>query len=192
MHPHAACGEEAAERARERELRVLRSGVGAGGSEGDDPCDRHDVDDVRARLQPRVERTYEPDAAEVVRLQHGLDPLRFEAEEVSATGDARVVDQQVDGRVARQDRCGRPVDVTPVGDVAELVLAAELGGQSFQPLLPAGDQHAMPAVPRQLPRGLGADPADAPVTTATLMAPAAPTGRRVRRAGLRPSCPSRR
>ena len=62
-------------------------------------------------------------------------------------------------RVARQDRRGRPVDVAPVGDVAELVLAAELRGQGLQPLLPAGDEHAVPALPRQLPRGRGADPA---------------------------------
>ena len=58
-----------------------------------------------------------------------------------------------------EDRCGRPVDVAPVGDVADLVLGAELGGQRLQPLLPAGDQHAAPALPRQLPRGRGADAA---------------------------------
>ena len=80
-------------------------------------------------------------------------------EEASTPGDAGVVDEQIDPRVARQDRRGRLVDVAPVGDVAHLVLGAELGGQWLQPLLAAGDQHAVPALPRQLPRGRGADPA---------------------------------
>ena len=47
----------------------------------------------------------------------------------------------------------------PVGDVAELVLAAELGRQRLEPLLPPRNQHAVPAPPRELARGRLADAA---------------------------------
>ena len=103
--------EQAGERARERELRVLRRGVRPGRRERDRARDRDDVDDVRARLQARQEGARAPDAAEVVRPQHRLDPLRLEREEVAAAGDARVVDEQVDPRVPLEDRRGRAVDL---------------------------------------------------------------------------------
>ena len=159
VHLDAARREQAGERARERELRVLRGRVRPAGREGDGARDRDDVDDVRARLEARLEGAHAPDAAEVVRPQHRLDALRLEREEVGAAGDARVVDEQVDPRVPLEDRRGRALDRRAVGDVAELELAAELRRERLEPLLPPRDEHAAPASPGELSRRRLADPA---------------------------------
>ena len=191
VHPDAAPCEQAGERARERELGVLRGGVRPGGRERDRAGDRDDVDDVRARLQPGLERAHHPDAAEVVRPQHRLDPLRLEREEVAAPGDAGVVDEQVDTRVALQDRGRGPVDVGALRDVADLVLAAELGRELLEPLLPSRDEHGLPAATRQLPRGRLADAARGAGDDRDPHGRDS-TSRRERRAGLPPCGPSRR
>ena len=47
--------------------------------------------------------------------------------------------------MALEDRRGRAVDRGAVGDVAELEFAAELRRELLEPLLPAGDEHALPA-----------------------------------------------
>ena len=94
-------------------------------------------------------------------------------------------------RVPLQDRRGRAVDLVPVGDVADLVLAAELGRERLEPLPPARDQHQLPAAPRQLPRGRLADPARGAGDDGDFT-PAEPTSRRGRRAGPRRCGPSRR
>ena len=120
VHPDAATRQKAGERARECELRVLGRGVRPRRREGDRPCDRDDVDDVRPRLQTGLERPHHPNAAEVVRPQDRLDPVRVEREEVAAAGDAGVVDEQVDAWVTFEDRHCAPVDVGALGDVADL------------------------------------------------------------------------
>ncbi len=102
VHLHAAWAEQPGERARERELSVLGGRVRPRRGERDRAGDRDDVDDMRARLQARLESPRAPDAAEVVRPDHGLDPLGLEGEEVAAAGDTRVVDEQVDAGMARR------------------------------------------------------------------------------------------
>ena len=93
-----------------------------------------------------------PDAAEIVRAQHGLDPFRLEREEGATAGYAGVVHEQVDARMALENGRGGPVDLFPIGDVAELELAAELVREWLEPLLPPGDEHAVPAASDELPR----------------------------------------
>jgi hypothetical protein len=55
-------------------------------------------------------------------------------------------------------RCGR-LDLGAVGDVADLGLGAELGGDPLQPLGAAREQDAAPAALAQEPCGRGPDPA---------------------------------
>ena len=83
----------------------------------------------------------------------------LEREEAATAGDAGVVHEQVDARMALEDGRGRPVDLLPIGDVAELELAAELERERLEPLLPPGDEHAVPAARDELPRGCLADAA---------------------------------
>ena len=56
-----------------------------------------------------------------------------------------------------EDPRGHLLDRRTLGDVAELELAAKLLGQRAQPVLTAGDEHALPALLRQQPRGRLAD-----------------------------------
>ena len=55
-------------------------------------------------------------------------------------------------------RRGR-LDLGAVGDVADLGLGADLGGDPLQPLGAAREEDAAPAALGQEPRGGGADPA---------------------------------
>jgi hypothetical protein len=57
------------------------------------------------------------------------------------------------------NRRGRPLDGLAVGDVAELVLAAELLGERPQPVLAAGEEDAEVAARRKGAGDRGADPA---------------------------------
>ena len=169
----------------------LEAAYGPGGGEGDGARDRDDVDDVRAGLQRRFEGTDHPDAAEIVRPQHRLDPLGLEREEGAAARDAGVVDEQVDAGMPLQDRRGGAVDVGAVRDIADLVLAAQLGREPLEPVLPARDEHRPPAAPRQLASRRLADAAGRAGDDGDLHA-GVPTGRRERRAGLQPCGPWRR
>ena len=149
--PRAAS--EPGERARERELRMLRGGVRSRRARTPPPRRRRStLTTCEPCLQPGLERADAPDAAEVVRSQHRLDPLRLEREEAATTGDACVVHEQVDARMPLEDGRGGPVDLLPVGDVAELELASELERERFEPLLPPGDEHAIPAARDELAR----------------------------------------
>ena len=67
---------------------------------------------------------------------------------------------------ALEDGCGGPVDLLLIGDVAELELAAELVRERLEPLLPPGDEHAVPATRRRARARLPPRcRIDAPVTT---------------------------
>ena len=158
---HAARAELGGAGARERDLRVLRRGVRAGGPERDRSGDRDDVDDVRRGrgLEPRQERAQAPDAAEVVGAHHLLDPVDVGRDEVAAARDARVVDEQLHARDgARAPPPATRSTASPVGDVADLGLAAELGRERLDPVAPAGEQDREPAVAREPPRERLADP----------------------------------
>jgi hypothetical protein len=89
---------------------------------GEDARDGDDVDDVRARLEARQEGERRPDRAKVVDVDHELDPLGVAVEVVRAAGDACVVDEQIDARVALEDTCRSRFDGGTVADVARLVL----------------------------------------------------------------------
>jgi hypothetical protein len=54
---------------------------------------------------------------------------------------------------------GGLVDLLPVGDVTELELAAELERERLEPLLPPGDENAVPATRGELARRRLSDPA---------------------------------
>ena len=142
---------------------MLGGRVRAGRAGGDRARDGDDVDDVggRGRLERRQEGAQAPDAAEVVRARHLLDPLRVGAQEAAPAGNARVVDEQLDLRVPLDDRGGRALDRLAIADVAELLLGADLLGERPQPLLAARDQHALPAAARAAPRDRRPDPARA-------------------------------
>ena len=51
------------------------------------------------------------------------------------------------------------LELRPVGDVADLGLDVDRGGNLLEPLGPARDEDAAPATLRQEPRGGGTDPA---------------------------------
>ena len=58
-----------------------------------------------------------------------------------------------------EDRGGNAVDRLPVGDVEELVLAAELLREGPEPVLPPGEEDAAKAAACKLARDRGADAA---------------------------------
>ena len=60
--------------------------------------------------------------------------------------------------MALEDPRGHRVDRVSVGDVAQLDLAAELLGERAEPVLPARDEHALPALLREESRRRLADP----------------------------------
>src|SRR3990172_11185036 len=99
-----------------------------------------------------------PDGAEVVDPHDLLDPLGHELEEACAAGDAGVVHEQVDGRMALGDGGGDALHVGALGDVAGLRLRADLGGEPLEPLPPAGEEDAAPAAPRKPARERGPHP----------------------------------
>ncbi len=118
-------------RPRERQLGVLRGGVGA---VGDGARNRDDVDDVRAGNEPRQERAQHPNRAEVVRPRHVLDPAEVGVEEPSAGGNPGVVHEQVDPRMAfEHPRRDRGSTAVAVGDVAFLVLVCVRRGPAREP-----------------------------------------------------------
>ena len=104
--------------------------------------------DGAAGLEPGQERAQAPDAAEVVRPHHVLDRGSPSRKLVRA-GNAGVVHEQVNARMALEDARGHALDRLPVGDVAHLVLAADLLGERPQPILASGEQHAVPAAARE-------------------------------------------
>ena len=81
------------------------------------------------------------------------------AQEVAPAGNAGVVHEQVDLRVALEHRRGDAVDVFTARDVADLVLGSQLLGELPQPVLAAREQHEAPPVAREPARESGADPA---------------------------------
>ncbi len=99
-----------------------------------------------------------PDAAEVVDAGDLLDEVELDVRKLAAGGDARVVDERVDGRVAFEDARGKRLDGSPVADVARLGLAACLLGQRAQPVGAAGDEDAVPAPGGEQACGRLADP----------------------------------
>ena len=125
--------------------------------------DRSDVDEVgrSTRLERGQERPQAPDRAEIVRPHELLDLIRLEVEETAAARNAGVVDQQADRRVPFAHRRGDALDFGTVGDVADLLLRAELAGDLGQPLLAAGQQRSCQPRPRERARDRGADPARA-------------------------------
>ena len=143
---------------------MLRRRVWTGGPERDRAGDGDDVDDVGATggLEGGEERTQAPDAAQVVDLDHFLEPPRIDRHETAARGHACVVHEQIDARMAFHDRCGHSLDVLAPADVTDLVLRAELLRKGAQPVLPPRQQDDV-----HLPRGEGAgdrfpDPARSP------------------------------
>src|SRR5207244_7953808 len=79
-------------------------------------------------------------------------------EEARPCADPGVVHQQADPRMALENGGGDPVDGFAVGDVEELVLAADLLGERAQPVLAPREQDAAPTVLREQPRRRLADP----------------------------------
>ncbi len=90
-----------------------------------------------------------------------LDPLRFGVEEARCAGDARVVDEQPDLRMASHDGRRHALYRLAIADVAHLVLGAELLGHTGEALGAARDEHAVPAAALQPSRQRGADAARA-------------------------------
>jgi enoyl-[acyl-carrier protein] reductase I len=134
--------------ARERELSVLRRRVRPVRHRSGD---RHDVDDVRAGNEARQKGAQRPDRSEVVRAREEVDPVEVRVEEPPAGGHARVVHEQVDPGMAREDSRGDGLDGGAVGDVALLVLVGVAGRPSREA------DYEPPACP-ELPAESGADP----------------------------------
>jgi hypothetical protein len=65
----------------------------------------------------------------------------------------------VDRGVALADPGCNRLELRPVGNVADLGLDVDLGGNLLEPLGPARDEDAAPATLGQEPRGGGPDPA---------------------------------
>jgi hypothetical protein len=122
---------------------------------------RHHVDDVRAGAQAGQEGPQAPEAAQIVRLQDLLDSLRLQLEEASPAPDARTVDEHVDPRVPFEHARRRLLDCTPVGHVAELVLAADLQRECAERVLAARQQDARVALLGQASSDRGSDSARA-------------------------------
>ncbi len=143
---------------------MLGSGIWSARPGRDGAGDGDDVHDVCSRraLERREEGAEAPDAPEVVRPRHLLDPIGRDREEPSAARHSRVVDEQMDRRVALRDPTRDLLDLRAIADVALLGLAAELRGRLLEPLAPARDEDAEPAAPRQLARERGPDPARSP------------------------------
>ena len=142
---------------------MLGRGVGTRGGPRNTARNRDDVDDMRGAspLERGKERSQAPDGPEVVDADDVLDPLRGELDEPSSSGDAGVVDEQADCGVASRD-CGRHRgDGVPIGDVADLEVASELGGQRLDPLAPARDEDAAPPARGERPRSGRSDAARA-------------------------------
>ena len=86
-----------------------------------------------------------------------LDLLRVAVDEARAPGNAGVVDEDVDARMALEDARRDRLDRGAVGYVARLRLATDLRSELLEPVGPAGEQHAEVAARRQAPRDLDAE-----------------------------------
>ena len=111
----------------------------------------------RRRAEPRLERAQAPDPAEVVHRGHALHELRLDVEEAAARRNAGVVHEQPDRWMPLEHARGDLVHLRPVGDVADLELAADLGRDALELLRSARQQHAVPALSRELACGRLAD-----------------------------------
>src|SRR4029453_18790760 len=103
-----------------------------GRGEGGRARDRDEVDDMRAGCRfpkAREQSAGAPHPAEVVHLDHAADEVEIDREIRATRGYPRVVDEKVDRGMALEDSRGHRVDRVPVGDVAQLDLAAELLGE---------------------------------------------------------------
>ena len=69
-------------------------------------------------------------------------------------------------RVPLEHRCSDALDGLAVGDVADLVLAVDLGRELAQPVLAPREQHAPPTARASARASAAPMPLDAPVTTA--------------------------
>src|SRR5205823_2637294 len=110
-------------------------------------------------LERGEEGAQAPDAAEVVRLDEADEALGLDVEEAVAARDAGVADEDAYPRMPLANRGRRPLHGLAVGDVAELVLAAELLGQRAEPVLAPGEEDAEVAARREGAGDRGADPA---------------------------------
>ena len=147
MPRRASCAAVARENA---SCACFDAAYGPDGGDGDGARDRDDVDDVataRAASRPGQERAQAPDAAEVVRRASPPRSASGRAsKKLARAGDAGVVDEQLRSAGCRSStRAAVALDRLAVGDVADLVLAAELLRERAQPLLAPREQHAVPA-----------------------------------------------
>jgi len=117
------------------------------------------LDEQNHFLQEWEQSTQHPDAPEVVRGDHLLDPLGRQVEEASAAGNACVGDEQVHGRMTLADPRRHGLDLGTVGDVAGLRLGAELSRHPLQALDSSREQDARPAPCGEEPCSGGPDPA---------------------------------
>ena len=136
--------------------------------------------------EAREQSTGAPHAAEVVHLHHAADEVEIDREIRASRGHPRVVEEEVDRRMALQDLRGHRVDRVSVGDVAQLDLAAELLGDRAEPILRrATSTHCHPFCARS--RAVASPiPDDAPVTTAIRRPGAVSSGCARRRHGRTP------
>src|SRR4029079_8898170 len=100
-----------------------------------------------------------PDAAEIVRAQHLLQPVGLDLREAGPARDAGVVHEQVDLRMPPGNGLGKSFHLVALRDVAELVLGSELLGERPQPILATRHQDKLPPVLRELAADRLADPA---------------------------------
>ena len=126
------------------------SRISSGVPELDRVLGGHDVYHVRGLrgLEQRQEGPHAPDTPEVDGVDDLLGLLGIELEETAPAGEARVVDEEPDRRMALCDLGGDLVHLRAVGDVARLGLRPDLGRHLRELLRSAGDEDAVPA-----PRG---------------------------------------
>ena len=146
--------------------RAARASTPSTGPSATRARDRDDVDDVRARAEPGEEGAQAPDRAEVVRARRPPRSARGRCRgTLPRAGDPRVVHEQVDPRVALEHARGDRLDRVAVADVAR--------PRARRPRAPAGARARRRASrPARSSRQSAAPiPDEAPVTTATRIAP---------------------
>ena len=129
VHVDPARPKLARDRAGEGELCVLRGRVRPDRDRSRDGDDVHQVRRSRS-LERGQERLEAPDRAEVVDPDQLLDSLRRQVEVVAAPGHARVVHEQSDLGMALADGGRHPLDGAAIGNVADLVFAADFARPS--------------------------------------------------------------
>ena len=100
-------------------------------------------------MQAGREGPQAPDATEVVDPDRALDDLGIDVEKAPPCGDAGVVHEEVDGRVALEDACGDLVHLRAIGDIADLPLADDLSRYPLELVGASGEQDAVPALARE-------------------------------------------